>query len=130
MKHFLIGLLAMSGPLACNAQSSRSARLLEVALAGAGVEKRSGSGFFDSHVNLDPWRSPDFWIMQDAGRVWPQWLELIEQNPDRFVVGSDATQRSAAVDAERIASVEVLLSQLSPGTRERVARTNLESLLD
>jgi hypothetical protein len=44
-------------------------------------------------------RSPDYTILRDGQAVWPQWLELIETQPDRFVVGTDASQRSA--DSER-----------------------------
>lgn len=74
-------------------------------------------------------RSPDYWILKDAQHVWPRWLELIEANPDRFVVGTDAAQRSSAADAARAASIARLLDQLTPATRERVARLNLEALL-
>lgn len=74
-------------------------------------------------------RSPDYWILEGERRVWPQWLDLIEKHPDRFIVGSDATQRDAEVDAERVASVEVLLAQLSPATRAKVATQNLATLV-
>lgn len=74
-------------------------------------------------------RSPDFWILESPGKVWPQWLELIEQNPSRFIVGSDATQRNPRVDAARVESVQDLLRQLSPSVRSRVAHQNLDDLI-
>jgi predicted TIM-barrel fold metal-dependent hydrolase len=74
-------------------------------------------------------RSPDYTILRDGHSVWPQWLALIESKPERFVVGTDASQRSAESEAMKFASVQSFLRQLSPATRERVARTNLLQLL-
>lgn len=73
--------------------------------------------------------SRDFWIMDDDEHVKPAWLALIEAHPDRFIVGSDAAQRSADTDRKRILSVGTLLGQLTPSTREKVASSNLEALL-
>ena len=74
-------------------------------------------------------RSPDYTILRDGQAVWPQWLELIEAKPDRFVVGTDASHRSADSEAMKFASVQAFLRQLSPTTQERVARGNLLKLL-
>jgi predicted TIM-barrel fold metal-dependent hydrolase len=73
-------------------------------------------------------RSPDYTILMDEKRVWPRWLEMIERMPDRFVVGSDASQRDAETDAARARSVFALLDQLTPAVREKVARTNFDAL--
>ena len=62
-------------------------------------------------------------------RVWPQWLALIESRADRFLVGTDASQRSIESDARRFDSVQSFLKQLTPATRDRVARTNLLALV-
>jgi predicted TIM-barrel fold metal-dependent hydrolase len=75
-------------------------------------------------------RSPDYTILRDGAEVWGEWLSLIERMPDRFLVGTDASLRSAASDQEKIGSVENLLSQLTEGTRRRVAYGNLERLLN
>jgi Tat protein secretion system quality control protein TatD with DNase activity len=75
-------------------------------------------------------RSPDYTILRDGSAVWPEWLALIENMPTRFVVGSDASHRSQAMDTMKYESVHNLLRQLSHGTRERVARDNLLRLLD
>ncbi len=73
-------------------------------------------------------RSPDYWILEAPGKVWPEWLRLVERFPDRFLVGSDATQRNGAVDESRMASPYVLLDQLSSGARRRVAQENFAAL--
>lgn len=74
-------------------------------------------------------RSPDYTIFQDDERVWQEWLDLIEQMPTRFIVGTDAAGRSPTSDREKIRSVELLLNQLSVDTRRQVAHANLERLL-
>lgn len=74
-------------------------------------------------------RSPDYWINESPGKVWPEWLALIEANPGRFIVGSDATQRDPATDEARVRSTFELLRQLTPGTRARVGYQNLDELL-
>lgn len=74
-------------------------------------------------------RSPDYTILSDGEQVWPQWLELVETLPERFVVGTDAALRSTASDRWKIESVQRFLLQLTPETREKVARDNLVALL-
>jgi predicted TIM-barrel fold metal-dependent hydrolase len=75
-------------------------------------------------------RSPDYTILRDGRAVWPEWLALIEAMPERFVVGTDASHRSADSEAMKHASVQAFLRQLSPATRERVARANLLKLVE
>jgi predicted TIM-barrel fold metal-dependent hydrolase len=74
-------------------------------------------------------RSPDYTILRDGRQVWPEWLELIEAKPDRFVVGTDASHRSEAMERMKVESVQMFLRQLSPAVRARVARTNLLRLI-
>jgi predicted TIM-barrel fold metal-dependent hydrolase len=74
-------------------------------------------------------RSPDYTILRDGQAVWPQWLALIEAQPQRFIVGSDAAQRTRESDEARYASVQNFLRQLTPATRDAVARGNLQRLL-
>ena len=74
-------------------------------------------------------RSPDYTILRDGQAVWPQWLELVEAKPERFVVGTDASHRSADSEAMKFTSVQSFLRQLSPATQEQVARGNLLKLL-
>lgn len=74
-------------------------------------------------------RSPDYTILRDGGRVWPQWLALIESRSDRFVIGTDASQRSVRSETMKFASVQAFLRQLPPPVREKVARDNILRLL-
>ena len=74
-------------------------------------------------------RSPDYTILRDGENVWPQWLALIEAQPHRFVVGTDASHRSRDSETMKFTSVQNLLRQLSPATRARVARDNLLDLV-
>ncbi len=74
-------------------------------------------------------RSPDYTILRDGHAVWPQWLELVERMPDRFLVGTDAAQRSREGDRDRVASVHAFLAQLSPAARALVGHGNLDRVL-
>jgi len=74
-------------------------------------------------------RSPDYTILGDGAQVWPEWLRLIEQMPERFLVGTDASHRSAESEAMKFASVQAFLRQLAPSAREPVARGNLLRLV-
>jgi predicted TIM-barrel fold metal-dependent hydrolase len=74
-------------------------------------------------------RSPDYTILRDGENVWPQWLSFIESRPDRFLVGTDASHRSAQSEAMKFESVQNFLRQLSPAAREQVARANLLKLV-
>ncbi len=74
-------------------------------------------------------RSPDYTILRDGKSVWPEWLQLIEAMPHRFLVGTDASNRSASADAMKFASVQNFLAQLSPAAREQVGRSTLLRLL-
>jgi len=75
-------------------------------------------------------RSPDYTILRDGTHVWPGWLELIESHPGRFVVGTDASQRSEESDAMKYSSVQAFLRQLSPTARERVGSANILALVE
>lgn len=74
-------------------------------------------------------RSPEYTLLRDGRQVWPEWLALVEAMPQRFVVGTDAANRSEAGDAERYESVQNFLRQLAPGARDAVASGNLRRLL-
>ncbi len=70
-------------------------------------------------------RSPDYTIFRNETEVWPRWLELIEANPRRFVVGTDASQRRRESDLKKLERVRLLLRQLKPETRAFVATKNI-----
>lgn len=75
-------------------------------------------------------RSPDYTIFRNEHQVWPRWLQLIEDNPTRFIIGTDGAQRRISSDRKKIERVRLMLSQLSAETRELVARTNVLRLID
>jgi len=74
-------------------------------------------------------RSSDYTILRNDAEVWPEWIALIEEMPDRFLVGTDASLRSLDRDRGKIASVENLLEQLAPDVRRMLARENLDRIL-
>jgi predicted TIM-barrel fold metal-dependent hydrolase len=74
-------------------------------------------------------RSPDYTLLRDGTRVWPEWLQLVEEMPERFLVGSDASHRSAESEAMKFASVQNFLAQLSPRAQALVGRDNLLRLV-
>lgn len=74
-------------------------------------------------------RSPEYTLLRDGRNVWPQWLAFIESGPDRFLVGTDASHRSAQSEAMKFDSVQNFLRQLSPAAREAVARGNVSRLV-
>jgi predicted TIM-barrel fold metal-dependent hydrolase len=74
-------------------------------------------------------RSPEYTILRDGRALWPEWLALIEAMPARFVIGTDASNRSRDADSARYDSVQNLLRQLSPAAQRLVARDNLAKLL-
>jgi len=74
-------------------------------------------------------RSPDYTILRNEREVWPEWLELVQRMPDRFVAGTDASLRSIESDREKIASVRRFFDQLPPDVRRMVASGNLRRIL-
>jgi len=72
-------------------------------------------------------RSPDYTIFRNERTVWPRWIELIEGQPQRFIIGTDAAQRGN--DREKVNRVRLFLSQLTPSTRVLVATGNLDRIL-
>lgn len=74
-------------------------------------------------------RSPDYTIFRNETTVWPEWLELIESMPTRFLVGTDASGRSEEGNSANARRVQVLLDQLSPSVRSQIAQQNMDRLL-
>jgi predicted TIM-barrel fold metal-dependent hydrolase len=74
-------------------------------------------------------RSPEYTILRDGDQISPEWLALIEARADRFIIGTDASQRSREMEIMKHESVQNVLRQLSPPARERVAMRNLLRLL-
>jgi hypothetical protein len=73
--------------------------------------------------------SPEYSILKDDGTVWAGWLALMEEMPERFLVGTDASGRSETTDREALRGVHHFLSQLSEPARQKIARDNLTRIL-
>jgi hypothetical protein len=69
----------------------------------------------------------NFWA--DEGRLRPEWKELLEEFPDRFVIGTDAITPTLDTYARVIGVWRLLLAQLSPETAAMLAHRNAERLL-
>jgi predicted TIM-barrel fold metal-dependent hydrolase len=74
-------------------------------------------------------RSPDYTMLKDGVEVWPRWLRLIEENSDRFLIGTDASLHDLHRERSKIEAVRSFLAQLSDEAREMVAHKNLERLM-
>lgn len=73
-------------------------------------------------------RSAAYPIVRD-GAVMPEWLELIESMPHRFLVGTDASHHVEANERMKIESVREFLRQLGPGARREVGAEVVRRLL-
>ena len=67
--------------------------------------------------------------IDSGGSLRESWRELLEDFPDRFVIGTDLGFASPASYAAMIAFWRLILEQLSPRTAARVAYLNAERLL-
>lgn len=78
---------------------------------------------------LDHPRSSDYTIFKSNSEIWKQWLDLVEENSSRFIVGTDASHHSIDRDRRKVKSVQIFLNQLTPETKEKVAGKNLLDLI-
>jgi hypothetical protein len=67
--------------------------------------------------------------MGQGGRLRESWRQLLEDFPDRFVIGTDLTTPSANVYSAHIAFWRQILEQLTPETAAKLAHLNAERLL-
>jgi hypothetical protein len=67
--------------------------------------------------------------MDQGGRLRPEWRELLEAFPDRFVIGTDLSYPSHDAYEGMIAFWRGLLGQLSPQVAAQIAHRNAERLL-
>lgn len=74
-------------------------------------------------------RSSDYTIFKSNSEVWKQWKDLVEENPTRFIVGSDVSHHSHTGDETKVKSVQLFLNQLSPKTKSQVAKKNILALV-
>jgi hypothetical protein len=67
--------------------------------------------------------------LDEAGVLRPEWLELLEDFPDRFVLGTDLSAPSHAEYTRHISFWRAILGQLSPETAELIGHANAERLV-
>jgi predicted TIM-barrel fold metal-dependent hydrolase len=106
---------------------------------GGYTDAREARRMLEAHPNLyyelsaRTWprhpRSADYPIVRD-GAVMPEWLDLIESMPRRFLVGTDASHHVEANERMKIESVRDFLGQLSPAARREVGGGVLGRLVE
>lgn len=67
--------------------------------------------------------------VDDAGLLQERWRMLIEEYPERFVLGTDIGFASPSLYSQHIAFWRLILTQLSPDTAAKLAYRNAERLL-
>lgn len=124
--------------LAALAASNREARLI-LAHCGSTATAEEVRAFFEKHANVScdlSFRSPPLTAGRisdrtvfEAGRgIRGGWKQLIEDYPDRFMVGTDAAENWASWE-ETLRQIRLgLLAYLSPATAERLAYGNARAL--
>jgi hypothetical protein len=78
-------------------------------------------------VSISPSRTA--LAMDSAGRIREEWRALIEDYPERFVLGTDIGFASPPLYSQHIAFWRLILAQLSPETAANLAFRNAERLL-
>lgn len=63
-----------------------------------------------------------------SGTIKPEWLKLFKDFPDRFVIGSDRVYPEPKTSLQHWESSVVLLNQLPPELRKKIAFENAEKL--
>ena len=65
-------------------------------------------------------------MFDEEWKILPEWMALLEDNPERFILGMDTyIDRRWADLPEHVQFARDWLEQLSPGTREKIARDNI-----
>ena len=67
--------------------------------------------------------------IDEGGALKPAWKALLEEFPDRFVIGTDVDPPTLKTYAEEIGYWRGILTQLSPTTAAKLAHENAERLL-
>jgi predicted TIM-barrel fold metal-dependent hydrolase len=73
------------------------------------------------------------WVLYDEylvvnGQAVPEWIQLIEAFPDRFMIGSDAVGHMSSY-VSTITRYYVILDALKPDVAQKVAQTNFLNIL-
>ena len=63
-----------------------------------------------------------------SGTIKPEWLQLFQDFPDRFVIGSDQHYPEPKAETQRWQAIVQLLNQLPPNLRQKIAMDNAKRL--
>ncbi len=63
-----------------------------------------------------------------SGQLKPEWLKLLQDFPDRFVVGTDQHYPEPKAELQRWQAVVLLLNQLPPDLRQKIGTENANRL--
>jgi hypothetical protein len=74
------------------------------------------------------WRLP--LPISEGGHLRSAWKDLLEEFPDRFVIGTDAGDQGSVTTYARLINYwRTILSQLAPATAQKLAHQNAEHIL-
>ncbi len=99
------------------------------------IEPLALKPLFQQHPNLFcelSWRDERVGVripISVGGLLRPEWKELLEEFPDRFVIGTDVGDPSLDRYAVMIGYWRGILNQLSKGAAEKLAHQNAERIL-
>jgi predicted TIM-barrel fold metal-dependent hydrolase len=79
-------------------------------------------------LKLDPSSRGRNYPLTGDGRIEPTWLRLLQDFPDRFVIGTDQHYPMPAGTTQRWEAAVALLNQLPPALAQRIASENAVSI--
>ena len=74
------------------------------------------------------WTMLEPYLLDSEGRPEPQWVQLVESHPERFMIGSDVVGSFKRL-GEHMTAFDVFLDALSEPVAHRVARDNFLAVL-
>ena len=75
-------------------------------------------------IKVDPVSPGKSYPLDANGRIKPEWRQIFQDFPDRFVIGTDQHYPMPASDAQRWQAAVLLLNQLPAGVRQQIAGGN------
>jgi hypothetical protein len=79
-------------------------------------------------LKLDPSNRGRNYPLTGDGQIDPTWLRLLQDFPDRFVIGTDQHYPTPAATAQRWEAAVALLNQLPPALAQRIGFENAISI--
>jgi len=79
-------------------------------------------------LKLDPLKHGNNYPLADDGRIEPEWLRVLQEFPDRFVIGSDQHYSMPAATTQRWEAAVLLLNQLPEALARKIGYENAMSI--